>query len=109
MIDELQSARLLLKRGQTGLFICTDGLNLQIDELNGTGSSGWWVLNPKRHVDRVFVFRQGKDGSSPNEVFSGRRVKSEALDDGRRYRLHLIDVRRDGNTQGRRTLISAYF
>ena len=93
---EILSAFQLLRPGQTGLFICTDGENLQLDEAQGTGQTGWWVLNPHRSFDRVFVFRRSKDASSPNEVISGRRVGIEG-EDGR-YLLKLDDVRREGTT-----------
>ena len=95
---DLQSAFDLLRPGQTGLFICTDGRNLRINEGDGTGHTGWWVLNPGRPFDRVFVFRRGEDGSSPSEVFSGRCVRFERPE-ARRYRLHLEGMRSEGTTR----------
>lgn len=97
-MDDLRSGYDLIDPGETGLFICTDGLNQHLDTRVGTGSSGWWKLDPERPVDRVFIFRKGKDAETPSEVFSGRRVRAEGPDGGR-YCLHLEDVRREGTTR----------
>jgi 5-methylcytosine-specific restriction protein A len=56
------------------------------------------VLNPDRPFDRVFIFRRGEDAASLNQVFSGRCERVEGPE-GRRYRLHLRDVRLEGTTR----------
>jgi hypothetical protein len=95
-IPRFNSAFELLSPGETGLFICTDGLNLTING-DGSGESGWWVLDPERHFDRAFIFKRNAVGSEPHEVYSARCTGIEGPD-GNRFKLLLEDVRLEGTT-----------
>ena len=90
------NGRELLQPGETGLFICTDGLNLVVHP-DGTGSSGWWVLNPKKRFDRVLIFKRTSGRSDGAEILSARCVGYEGPDE-RRYNLRLINIRHAGTT-----------
>ena len=95
-IPHFNGAFELLSPGETGLFIYTDGLNLTING-DGTGESGWWVLDPARHFNRAFIFKRSVVGSEPHEVYSGRCTGFEGPD-GNRFKLLLEDVRLEGTT-----------
>jgi Domain of unknown function (DUF3883) len=90
------NGRELLQSGETGLFICTDGLNLVVHP-DGTGSSGWWVLNPKRRFDRVFIFKRTSGQSDGAEILAAQCIDYEGPDE-RRYTLRLINIRHAGTT-----------
>lgn len=91
----LQSGLELLNKGEVGLFIYTNGLNLKINS-DGSGESGWWVFSPDRHFDRVFIFWQS-EGDLPSAIWSGRCLTLEGPDEGR-YLLRLTGIRCEGHT-----------
>jgi len=48
------SAEELLNDGETGLFLFTNGQFFTVNA-DKTGSSGFWILDPKRKIDRVVI------------------------------------------------------
>jgi hypothetical protein len=67
----LDSAYELLNPGETGFFIYTDGLNLKLYLEDETGENRWWVLNPERHFDRVFIVKNSRSRATGNPIYSG--------------------------------------
>jgi len=91
------TAQELLQPGQTGMFVHTDGRHFTYNA-DGSGSTGFWVINPSRQVDRVVVvldeFRRGK---RIVELFTARHDGVVGPKDGR-YTVKLIDVQLAGST-----------
>ena len=91
------TAQELLQPGETGLFVLTDGRHFTINP-DGSGSTGFWVINPTRQVDRVIVFRQElRDGQRFVELFTARYDGVVGPEDGR-YTVRLLDVQVAGST-----------
>ena len=91
------SANELLQPGETGLFVHTDGRHLTLNA-DGSGSTGRWVINPSRRVDRVVVVREAQRGGRRfMELFVARHDGVIGPVDGR-YTVRLLDVRLAGST-----------
>jgi len=50
-------ARDFLRKGELAIIIFTDGSHFHKD-INGDGSTGYWVLNPKREYDKVIIYHR---------------------------------------------------
>lgn len=74
----------------------TEGHHLEINP-DGRGSSGNWKLDPKRHVDRVIIYKRD-DASSDAEVYVGTRSHIVPSNQAGRYVVHLLDVEAAGVT-----------
>jgi hypothetical protein len=96
-MPQFASAFELLKPGETGLLIYTDGSNLKLHE-DGTGESGWWHLDPKRPFHRAFIFKRSASALRPHELYSGRFTGFDGPD-VKRFKLLLEDVRQEGTTR----------
>lgn len=93
---EYSSADQLLRPGEVALFIFTDGTELKVDA-NGTGSTGDWVLDPKRGFDWVFIYRRGRRDEIA-ELIMARRGDMEERADGR-FLVNLREVKSVGSTR----------
>ena len=81
----LESSEQLLKLGETGLFLFTNG-RFFTQDANGNGSSGFWMLNPQRNIDRVIIFRWSfRKGERFVELFSALPNGFEGPTDEGRY------------------------
>lgn len=92
----------LLAPGESALVLRTDGRGLT-DNHNGTGSTGWWRIGPKRSFDTVIIFRQASKDGADNDVFIGKRDRVEGPIKntgyrGVRYLVHLHDFKHAGQT-----------
>jgi very-short-patch-repair endonuclease len=67
-----KSAHELVVKGETALCLSTDGRFFTIEE-DGSGSSGWWALDPKRPFQRLIVFKRQAGGCS--EIYTALPVK----------------------------------
>ena len=89
-----------LKQGETAIVFFTDGRNLIIRS-NGTGTSGNWIINPKRRADKIIIYRRDTtDIQITNEIFIGHHngVTGPIPDDDRRYIVAFINLRSCGTT-----------
>jgi hypothetical protein len=63
-MEEVGSLLDLLQPGESALAVLTDGRNLKLNG-DGSGSSGNWVIDPARQVDRfVIYYREGGAGDT---------------------------------------------
>lgn len=64
---EYTEAETLLGPGEKGMFIFTRGDDLEMRP-DGTGSSGYWKINPRREVDRVVIYLRDPERPDLNEL-----------------------------------------
>jgi hypothetical protein len=65
-MNEVTSLLELLKPGESALAVLTDGRHFNLNH-DGSGSSGNWLINPQRQVERFIVYhRPGSAGDSAN-------------------------------------------
>jgi hypothetical protein len=63
-LEEIASLLELLRPGESALAVFTDGRNFRLHG-DGTGTSGSWVIDPARKVDRFIVYyREGSAGTA---------------------------------------------
>ena len=92
------SATQLLRPGEVGLFIFTKGERFEV-RADGSGSTGDWIVSPKRHVDWVVVYRRDRHDASLNELFQGRPAGMERSPrDASRWVIRLSDIILVGDT-----------
>lgn len=89
------SADQLLRPGEVGLFIFTEGASLTIGA-DGTGSTGDWVVDPRRRVDWIIIYKRGSDRTN-NELWMARPGDYESAR-GDRYAIGLRHVQLIGAT-----------
>lgn len=82
----------VLRRGETGLLLFTDGTDFEVED--GRGWTGNWRLSKDRQFDRVVLYKRERADPSVNLVYSALPAGTEsvAAEPGRR-RLRLTDVR----------------
>lgn len=90
------SADQLLRPGEVGLFIFTDGANLTINQ-DGSGSTGDWVVDPRRRVDWVVIYKRASNNPSRNELLLARSGDLEGPR-AERYLINLRDIKSVGYT-----------
>ena len=91
------SAQELLRPGETGLAVHTDGRHFT-HEPDRSGITGNWVINPKRQIDCVVVVRWERRGRQRfTEMFTARPEEFVRLENGR-HEIKLIDVQLAGST-----------
>ena len=90
------SAEQLLRPGEVGLFIFTEGMHLTMKP-DGTGSTGIWVIDPRRRFDWVVIYKRNPNDRSKNELFMARCGDFEGPKRGR-YSINLHDIKRMGLT-----------
>src|SRR5882672_9732217 len=91
------SAIALLSPGETALVIFTKGDHLTNNH-DGTGSTGWWKIDPKHRVDRIIIYRRASKDQADNDLFIGRPNGVEGPNEGRRYLVLLLDFTPAGKT-----------
>ena len=98
-MKEFKSARELLARGETVLCLFTRGDDLKMRP-DGTGSSGYWKLDPRREVDGVLIYLRDDERRDANELFLADHdgLKGPRRPDGR-YLVRLKGIRRAGFTR----------
>lgn len=74
-LTELQSVIELLEPGESALVVFTHGQHFNLDP-DGTGSSGDWVIDPDRHVDRFIVYSRRGPAGGPAEVYRAEFVSA---------------------------------
>jgi len=97
-MTNIQTATDALKPGETALCIYTEGHNLSINA-DGSGSSGWWVLDPDREVDRVVIYLKASEDRITNDIYVGDPddIDGPRQEDGR-YRVLLANLQLVGHT-----------
>ena len=93
MTRPFESAQQLLKKGQTALCLFTDGKHLEFNG-DGSGSTGHWIINPKRKIDQVIIYQQS-DGQAT--VFIAEPDGYYPTKEGR-YTLNLLRIEEVGTT-----------
>jgi hypothetical protein len=93
-----ESAEQLLKPGETGLFLFTDG-RFFTQNADKRGSSGFWKLDSQRKIDRVVIFRWSiREGERCVELFSALPDGFDGPTDEGRYAVRLLNIHFEGNT-----------
>lgn len=46
-----------VRPSETAIAVFTDGIHLTINP-DGTGSTGWWIMDPERDIDHVIIYRR---------------------------------------------------
>ncbi|SRR6266446_7943218 len=94
-MTKYSTADQLLRPGEVGLFIFTEGANLTIGS-DGSGSTGDWVVDPRRRVDWVIIYKRGSTPTH-NELWMARCGNYEGPRSDR-YGIGLRDAHRVGST-----------
>ena len=89
-------ARDLIADGETAVVILTSGPYFEVNA-DGSGSTGKWVIDPTRRLDKVIIYRRDPLHLTA-EVFVGEPVDIVKSDRDRRYVIHLANVRDMGET-----------
>lgn len=87
-------ARDLITQQESAIVIFTDGTHLHMNT-DGTGTTGYWVINPERTVDKVIIYHR-RQSSDVNDVYIGNYLDVIASPEEGRYNinltgLHLVD------------------
>ncbi len=90
-------ARDLLKKGETAIIFFTRGKHVHINP-DGTGTTGYWRLNPKRKVKRVIIYKR-ESTTSDNEVYVADHAGFSTPDDEGRYTILLRNMKHVGVTR----------
>ena len=91
----------LLQPGETALCVLTDGRNFTINP-DGSGSTGFWKVDPTHQVDCVIVFREEqRDNQSVVELFRARHDGVKGPNEDNRYTVRLLDIKLMGCTKRR--------
>jgi hypothetical protein len=94
-LTRYSSADQLLRPGEVGLFIFTEGSNFTVNP-DGTGSTGDWVVDPRRRVDWIVIYKRGSDPAN-NELWMARPGDYESARSDR-YAIGLRHIQRVGAT-----------
>lgn len=86
----------LVADGETAIVILTSGKHFEVNQ-EGFGSTGKWVIDPTRRIDKVIVFRRDEEHKT-QEVFVGEPVDIVQSDRERRYVINLAKIRDLGRT-----------
>jgi putative restriction endonuclease len=87
-MPKFESATELLNPGETALVVFTKGRHLT-DKRDGTGSTGWWKINPQHKVDSVIVYRRMSDDQTDNDLYVGKPDSIEGPREDGRYLVRL--------------------
>jgi hypothetical protein len=103
-LTHYSSANQLLRPGEVGLVIFTEGRDFTVNA-DGSGSTGDWAVDPLRRVDWIFIYyRRDPADASHNELFMARSGDLEGprppvAPGGReRYLINLRDIKFVGQT-----------
>lgn len=89
-------ARDLVDQNESAIVIFTDGTHLHLNA-DGTGTTGYWVINPGRTVDKVIIYHR-RQSSDANDVYIGNYSDVAASPEDGRYNINLIGLRFVGST-----------
>lgn len=95
---DFQEASELLGLGETALVLFTRGQHFSLGE-GGSGSTGKWVLDPDREVDRVVIYNRQSAETTGADLWRGRASFVEPSDRPRRYVIMLTEVEKVGRTE----------
>ncbi len=80
---ELRSVTELLTPDESALAVFTHGRNFTLNP-DGTGSSGNWVIDPERRIDRFIVYSRSGPAGVPAEIYRAEYVgAAESTESGR--------------------------
>ena len=89
----------LLQPGETALCVLTDGRNFTFHP-DGSGSTGFWKINPVRQADCVVVFRQGlRHGQRYVELFTAQHDGVVGANEEGRYTIKLLNMQLVDSTE----------
>ena len=95
-MTKYETADQLLRPGEVGLFIYTEGGDLTINE-DDSGSTGNWHVDPLRRVDYVIIYKRNPEDRSSNDLLLARCGDLEGPID-ERYHINLRDIKLIGYT-----------
>jgi hypothetical protein len=87
----------LLRPGEKGLFIFTDGEYFDINKRNGYGYTGWWKLDLRRRADWVFIYYTGTRPYT-NELYMARWGNLRGPNQDGNYLINLREAKQVGCT-----------
>lgn len=90
-------ARNLLKPDETAIVIFTKGKHFHINP-DGTGTTGYWKINPKRKVQRVIIYKR-ESKTSDNEVYIAEHAGVGTPNKEGRYTILLRKLKHVGVTR----------
>ena len=98
-MEEVASLLDLLQAGESALAVLTDGRNLKLKR-DGSGTSGYWVIDPARQVDRFIIYcREGGAGDTA-QLYRGDYVSTEpSTEDAGRYAVTFEGAKQVGVTR----------
>jgi hypothetical protein len=97
-VAQYKSATQLLRPGEVGLCLFTKGERFEVRD-DGSGSTGDWIVSPKRRVDWVIIYRRDRNDASLNELFKARPAGIERSPrDATKRVIRLSDIILIGNT-----------
>lgn len=82
--------------GEIALVIFNKGKHFLINA-DKTGQSGYWVLNPDRHIDKVIVYVRNQQ-VRVNQVYVAKHTGIERQADSGRYLIRLNGIEHVGTT-----------
>ena len=94
-VKDYASAAQLLRSGEIGLFIFTDGRDLEINE-DGSGSTGTWPMDRRRRFDRVFIYHRVSESGA--QLLAARPAALDGPDDNNEYVIKFYGARIVGKT-----------
>ena len=89
-------ARDFIKPGENVVVIFTHGLHFILCDGN-TGSTGQWIIDPNRSVDRVIVYHRD-DEKNTNILYIANHAGTEPAEREGRYNIQLAHVQYIGTT-----------
>lgn len=89
-------ARDFIKPGETAMVIFTRGGRFEVNA-DHTGSTGNWVIDPNRKIDRVIVYHRNETANT-NMLYIGSLVQAEKTTENDRYNIRLAHIQYIGET-----------
>lgn len=90
-------ARQFQRPGERMMVIFTRGGRFVVND-DHSGSTGNWVIDPNRNVDRVVIYHR-RDQASPNELYIGTFKGVQPTDKPTRYSVQLDHIQYVGLTE----------
>jgi hypothetical protein len=95
---EYSNAEQVLRPGEVGLFIFTEGLHLTLRP-DGTGTTGYWRIDPRRRVEWVVIYKRPLGSDVGGELLLARPGDFEGPTSEDRYLINLRQVVATGVTR----------
>jgi hypothetical protein len=91
-------AKDLLSDGQSAIVVYTEGGQF-VDNHDGTGTTGWWEVEPGCEVNRVILYRRGAGGKSDNDIYTAKFDGLEGPREDGKFSIRLAELAFAGRSQ----------